>query len=204
MVATGIAAAQSPGKYDSVYLNVKVPGVYMTFERLGKRVPLREGESDQGWFLTIHNNYRWSLRFTALGDIPKQNGDADLVYDVIEDPHGYPPSPIPSGNWFDVVSTEVLQSGRTLLFSVPKANLNEGLGIRIEFNYEWEAGRPIQPVHHITFCHSELPARFRKGEKRRPGWMEGGTVGSPATPMPSPLPTTLTIPTAPEVTPRKK
>lgn len=202
--AVGIAAAQSPGKNIGVYLDPTKPGVYMTFERLGKRVPLREGETEEGWFLKIHNNTRWTLHLVALGDVPKQNGDVDLVYDVVEDPEGYPPSPMPFGNWFDVVADEVLRPGRTLLFSAPKVNLGEGLGIRIEFKYEWEAGRPREPVHHISFYHSELPANFRKGEKRRPGWMEGQIVSTPTTPILSPLPSILTITPAPERPPDRK
>jgi hypothetical protein len=174
----------------------------MTFERLGKRVPLREGESDEGWFLKIHNNMRWPLRLTGLGDVPKQNGDVDLVYDIIGDPQGYPPAPVPAGNWFDVVSTEVLRPGRTLLFSVPKIKLGEGLGIRIDFNYEWESGRSGEPVHQVVFYHSALPSSFRKGEKRRPSWMEGQAPEPPAAATPSPLPITLTLP-GPEP-PRKK
>jgi hypothetical protein len=198
----GVAAGQRADNTGRVFVDAAKPGVYITFESLGKRVPLRAGETDEGWFLKIHNNTRWSLKFVALGELPKQNGDADLVYDVVEDPQGYPPSPIPTGNWFDVVSSETLLPGKVLSFSVPKANLGEGLGLKIRFQYEWDAGRVGEPEHSILFYHSQLPASLRKGERRRPGWMEGQFVGGPV-PLPSPLPTTLTPPPEP-VPPRKK
>jgi hypothetical protein len=192
LLAVGIGAAQPRGKTASVFQDPSRPGVYISFERTGRRLPMRVGETSEGWFLKIHNNTRWSLTLESLGDGPKQNGDADLVYDVIEDPQGYPPSPIPAGNWFDLVSEASVRAGKSLDFSVPKAKLGEGLGIKVRFNYEWDAHRTAEPEHTIAFYHSELPASFRKGEKRRPSWMEGTVPGDPALPTASPLPAVLT------------
>ena len=79
LLMVGLVAAQRPDKSADVFLDAAKPGVYITFENIGRRVPIRAGETDEGWFLKIHNNTRWLLRFVALGEVPKQNGDADLV-----------------------------------------------------------------------------------------------------------------------------
>lgn len=183
--ALGLAA---PGQSRSVFLNPAKPGAYVTFERIGKRIPERANETEQGIFLKIHNNTHWILIFDALDDGPSENGDASLMYDVIEDPRGYPTLPLPAGNWFDVVNSVWLRPSKSLLFSVPMAKLGVGLGLSIRFNYEWDANRIGEPRHTLVFYHSELPENLRRGEKRRPGFMEGVVEAPEHLPLPPYLP----------------
>ena len=43
------------------------PTVYITFEQFGQREPLRLNESNEGVWLRLHNNSRWSLILEAHG-----------------------------------------------------------------------------------------------------------------------------------------
>src|SRR5690349_14129711 len=43
------------------------PTVYLTFVRSGKREPEHVDESDQGVWLRLHNNTRWTLSLDAYG-----------------------------------------------------------------------------------------------------------------------------------------
>ena len=48
-------------------VSVSHPSVYLSFFRVGKREPIHTGESDQGVWLRLHNNSRWSLVLNAHG-----------------------------------------------------------------------------------------------------------------------------------------
>jgi hypothetical protein len=155
------------------------PSVYITFERFGEREPLEPGESREGIWLRFHNNTKWPISFRAFG-VPRELGEVGMYYEIEELPQsplergshssteakeeikrkseipiGYLP-----GDSFDVISIE---SGDSILFSVPSDHLAEGLYLRIAFNYGWEdhndvtAGR--EAYHYITFSSSELPRR---------------------------------------------
>jgi hypothetical protein len=50
----------------------ELPAVYITFECAGNREPRREGESNKGIWLRLHNNFRWAL--TVPGFNPKVPG----------------------------------------------------------------------------------------------------------------------------------
>ena len=174
LTATLLCIAEAQTNSGSVFLRPERPGVYITFVRLAAREPMRVGESKRGAFFRLHNNMRWDLLLRMNG-VPKRNGEAGIFYNVIEDPSGYPPTPLPPGEpRLDVSSVNPVQSGDSIEFSVPQEHIGEGFGLQIEFNYAWEArdrsGIPTanEPVHIVAFYHSELPASMRRGERRRP------------------------------------
>jgi hypothetical protein len=168
-----------------IFRDATKPGVYITFVRMGVRETLHADDSTERVFLRIHNNTRWDLLLDVNG-VPKSWGDALPYYDVVEDPEGYPPSPLPRGHGGHVCSIDRLRPGESFLFSVPRAHLGEGLAIQVDFNYSWEADRPNEPRHSVVFYHSDLPEKYRLGERRRSGYPE--LVEPPAPPEPPTIP----------------
>lgn len=139
--------------------NVKdKPTVYISFERTGKREPLLNGEGDEGIWLRLHNNTRWSIKLD-MNDVPSEEyGDADLFYEVVAD------EKVVVDMRCHVCSSDRVPPGESLLFSVPQEHLAKGRAIRIRFTYEWEEDENRstsgEPQHHVSFYSSKLPSGF--------------------------------------------
>jgi hypothetical protein len=149
--------------------NVRVrrdkPTVYLSFQRAGQREPLRNGESDEGIWLRLHNNTQWAIKL-EMNDAPsKEYGDVVLFYEVISD----------STRIVDmrchVCSVNNLSPGKSLSFSLPREFLNHDEAIRISFNYEWEpdehGSTSSEPVHYVYFYNSQLPPEIQRGDESR-------------------------------------
>jgi hypothetical protein len=129
--------------------------------RTGKRKPLEEGESDQGIWLRVHNNTKWSLIFRAGGVPDSSYGDAVLFYRVERTDGKNVPAPI--GYQRHVSSVIQLRPGKSFLFSLPREHLAEGLAIELAYNYQWESTRDGafvregEPRHFVSFDSSAIP-----------------------------------------------
>ena len=169
--------AQRPKPVDKkvdVRINKNQPTVYVTFERKGERKPLYVEESNQGLWLRLHNNTRWTIIMPSFG-VPKPLGDAGLFYEVeairgeetIEGPSGLEVrrlevDRVPIGYRLDHTYSPLrLESGKSILFSIPREHLVRNLAVRISFHYEWEGEHAIsrgnEPQHNVYFCSSKLP-----------------------------------------------
>lgn len=144
--------------FNNVRLDKNKPSIYVAFEKRGKRQPLYEGEVDEGVWLRLHNNTRWTVYLCTFG-VENSYGDLGLFYSVerrssLPDrtmdsriPLGYQPS--------HVCNVVNLEPGKSLLFSVPANHVAQGLKIRITFNFSWErygdvlAG--LEPQHSVFF-----------------------------------------------------
>lgn len=132
------------------------PTIYISFERTGKREPLRNGESAEGIWLRLHNNSRWAIRLHASEVPSKVYGDAGLFYEVLAD------EKVTVDMNCHVCSANMLAPGKSILFSLPREYLDEGLSVRINFNYEWELDKNVsyalEPQHFVYFHSSRLPS----------------------------------------------
>lgn len=143
----------------SVRITKQKPSVYLTFERKGTRSPLYEGESNLGIWLRLHNNTRWTIIFPAFG-VPEALGQVGMFYEIEEEtskkkgpdlPTGYRPG--------HLYSSYYLRPGASVVFSIPREHLAEGLALRLSFSYEWEdqddvfAGREVK--HQVYFSSSD-------------------------------------------------
>lgn len=130
------------------------PTVYVSFDHAGKREPLRNGESENGIWLRLHNNTRWAIRLD-MGDAPKEYGDAVLFYEVLSG------EKVIVDMRCHVCSTNKLPPGKSILFSLPREYLDEGRAIRIGFSYEWEEDESrstsLEPQHYVYFYSYNLP-----------------------------------------------
>ena len=141
------------------------PTIYISFERLGRREPLKTGESNQGVWLRIHNNTNWSITFSAFG-VPHSLGDMGVYYEIEAEPE-ISLSDVPIGyRPIDVYSTIVLHPKESVGFSVPREHLAKGLGIYVKFNYEWEKRKGYvniegEPEHRVYFRYLDLPKKVQ-------------------------------------------
>lgn len=168
-----------------VRLSRNKPTVYITFERAGKREPLEAGESDEGIWLRLHNNTRWTITFPAFG-VPETLGEVGMFYEVeaIRNIETYRDAPksgesqrqeqaaqeTPVGYRLGHVSSTVqLPPGDSIVFSVPREHLNKGLALHLSFSYEWQnqddvfAGR--DPRTYVYFYSSALPQTIQRNGK---------------------------------------
>jgi hypothetical protein len=140
-------------KKEVIRIKKDIPTVYMTFERVGTRKPLKEGEGTEGVWLRLHNNTRWFIMLD-MNDVPTEYGDAGLFYDVLLD------GKVKYERQCHVCSSNRLSPGRSLIFSLPREDLGKGGAIRVRFSYGWEnpddasAGR--EPEHYVYFYTSAL------------------------------------------------
>lgn len=139
------------------------PHVYISFEREAKRKPLRTGEGNRGVWLRFHNNSKWRVG-VCMWDVPKEYGDKDITYEVerYKKESGLEKTPI--ANATDGCPQEYIEPGKSVLFSVPREHLANGLSIKVPFRYEWEDdpdgfANPLEPRHYAYFYSSEIPKK---------------------------------------------
>lgn len=139
------------------------PSVYLSFEREGKREPLEEGESEKGIWLRFRNNSKWQVG-VCIFSVPKEYGDEGVFYEVErfisentsnvgETPIGY----VVKGGCL----RQLIAPRKSLLFSVPREHLADGLAIKVAFRYEWEDNTDVvsgrEPTHYAYFYSTDLP-----------------------------------------------
>jgi hypothetical protein len=166
LATVGLPQQEKTPPIDSdVRISKAQPTVYITFVRLGKRKPEHTDESNEGVWLSLHNNTKWSLVLHAYGagGYTFARGDEEEVgmfygIEEVSEPKGLavftrsqkdkPPetaeqdgerdcSPL-YDNWCHVCSTIILPPGKSLLFSLPRESLCEKHKIYLVYNYEWE------------------------------------------------------------------
>jgi hypothetical protein len=130
------------------------PSVYITFERAAKIASRSNGELEETVWLRLRNNTRWSIILDMNG-IPPEYGDAALYHDVLLD------GKVIAEERCHVCSFNPLPSGRSLVFSIPRADLRQGYSIRVKFSYGWENGNDVaggREVEHFVYFHgSSIP-----------------------------------------------
>jgi hypothetical protein len=163
LILTGIILSvryEVSGQKDNSFLvDDKRLSVYITYVKKGVRKPRYSNESNQGVWLRLHNNTRWSIRFCG-GAFEKENNAHAVNHNVgvleawknkIKD------SAIPKGYYAHVCMMQVLESGKSLDFSIPSEHLGEGLMINLPFQYEWEKVSSSEPTHLVFYYSNALP-----------------------------------------------
>jgi hypothetical protein len=161
---------RTAGKVPNPTVIANKSGVYVTFERFGKRTPLRDDESGEGVWLRLNNNMRYSISVCAF-IIPEEgeqlntfnkNAQMGVKYDVVLNPVAItderPNIDVPVGyNTGNTCSLFEVKSGKSLLFAVPAEHLVKGLSIKIPFSYEWEDETVNNPTHFVYFNSANIP-----------------------------------------------
>lgn len=147
-------------------------GVYVTFERLGKRTPLRDDENGEGVWLRLHNNMRYSISLCAFGISEEgeqlitygKDTQIGVKYDVVLNPVAItaerPNIDVTVGyNTGSTCHLFEVKSGKSLVFAVPAEHLVKGLSIKIPFSYEWEDETVNNPTHFVFFNSLDIPKK---------------------------------------------
>lgn len=136
------------------------PSVYISFERQGILKPLHTGDSNKRVWLRFHNNSKWQVGF-CMWDVPKEYGDKDVPYETerYKNKDKAAPITISEENSCPVM---FIGSGKSVLFSVAREHLAEGLAIKVEFRYEWEMEpdgfmSELEAKHFAYFYSSDIP-----------------------------------------------
>jgi hypothetical protein len=147
------------------------PGVYIDFERAGKRPPPGDDVSDEAVWLKLHNNMRFSIKFCAFSLIDEKGnlltyeeaGEIGLNYEVeLTNPSNFvgTQSDVPTGNKSTgLCHVFTLEAGKSIVFSVPAEHLIKGLSIKVPFNYEWEKESEDNPTHFVYFNSARIPKK---------------------------------------------
>lgn len=166
------AQGQSQKKTVNPTIVTDKPGVYVAFERLGKRTPLRDDESGDGVWLRLYNNMRYSISLCAFGISEEgeqlitygKNTQIGVKYDVVLNALAItderPNVNVPVG--YNTVSTCHLfkvQPGKSMVFAVPAEHLVKGLSIKIPFSYVWEGETVNNPTHFVYFNSLNIPIK---------------------------------------------
>jgi len=136
------------------------PHVFISYEREGEIEPLYVGESEKRVWLRLHNNSKWKIMFCS-GPIPKEYGETEITH-AIERYKGY--GETPGTRSADSCGYLILESGKSVLFSVPREHLANGLAIKVQFRYEWEidpdgSENLLEPKHYTYFYSSDIPKK---------------------------------------------
>ena len=180
----------------TIYITFERPGkVKPTPTRLAATDTSRRQSDDpniQVVWLRLHNNTRWAINFPtdslyvgpkitairlcdgrgALGLRTDIEVNARYEADAVSGDESARTSDAaqpPVIRRSDVFSTSWLPPGGSVIFSVPREHLAEGLAIYIPYNYEWEYGERIfrsdEPQHRVYFRASDLPERVQTTSK---------------------------------------
>ena len=140
------------------------PNVYVSFEREGKRKPFKTGDSNKGVWLRFHNNSKWKVG-VCMFDVPKEYGDKELNYEVERYENAGDSEETPTANDPEGSCPLVfMESGKSVLFTVPREHLAKGLAIKVQFRYEWETESDgftseLEPKHYAYFYSSDIPKK---------------------------------------------
>jgi hypothetical protein len=153
ILSVASVGAQSRGQ--NPRLSQSHPSVYITFERAAKIASDSSGELEETVWLRLRNNTRWPIILDMNGVSSKEYGDAALFHDVLLD------GKVIAEERCHACSFNPLPPGRSLVFTVPRADLREGYSIRVRFSYGWENGNDVaggrEVEHFVYFHHSALP-----------------------------------------------
>ncbi len=176
-----VSAIQQSSQYKSRPMLIRKdrPSVYIEFERSGKASPLFEGERDDRIWLRLHNNTQWAIVFCSF-TVNNKYGGTGIVYEVKRYQQGLggderrsresasliesnqiESTKIPQGyRTGDTCTSYSLESGKSVVFSIPRDHLGKNLYLAIEFWPAWE-NRDNElgnfPQYHVSFGNQELP-----------------------------------------------
>jgi hypothetical protein len=178
------ALAQGQQPISGFVLNSAKPYVYLQFDHVGPRKPLRDGESNIGLWLRIVNNCRAPISVPTFG---LTSGDAgvgvfdEVVPDVmnavvinsgaidLSEGSASSSAPIhpPRGYSAEVFSTTRVLPGKDLLFSVPINHVGDQWFMRVRFVLD--VNKPsvgTGPYTYLEFSKTELPPGVTKNSGR--------------------------------------
>lgn len=159
-------------------LDTNKPYVYLTFDHVGERTPVFEGESRQGVWLRFVNNCRIPV---TIGSFDPGNHDpgTGVLHEVVTIPKrgsgGIPASAetrsedsgkAPEGYTSEVYSRMTVQPGKSVLFSVPLEHLSPNWYLRVRFSLAVSSSKVgDQPYSYADFRWDQLHEKVTSRSK---------------------------------------
>jgi hypothetical protein len=184
--STAVAQAAPCDASKDARIDKNNPGVYLTFERLGKAVnpldtrlmePSDASNSKQKGsdvWLRLHNNTCWPIQLLTFSMyLPKKRPDerpadwikrARYLENNTEISIAYDVQEKDGRRHFspfDSFSVSRIPSGASVIFSVAREDLSKERSIFVDFNYEWEedergSTRTNEPQHRVEYRSYDL------------------------------------------------
>jgi hypothetical protein len=182
LVVASFGALAQVGQ-DEFVLDGSKPYVYLEFDHVAPRRPIKEGEPPTGLWLRIVNNCRVGIRIGTFGSSGDDAG-IGVLHEVVpyahrvrvevqysvpmvpaepepadEQPRPAKPTP-PEGYWAEVHSTTRIGPGESVLFSVPTNHVGEKWFMRVLFTLDVSRPRVGNgPYSYVDFSETQIPRR---------------------------------------------
>jgi hypothetical protein len=173
------AFAQNRSIQDFV-IDQSKPYVYLKFDHIGPRKPIRDGESNTGLWLRVVNNCRIPIVFESFGMPPGIPG-AGVMDEVVEN------EPVlqiystpeegkkirrrdklqklkrkPEGYSSETVGVIQVLPGTDILFSVPLNHVDDGWHMRMKFALDLDKSSiSVGPFTYLSFYEWDIPKELR-------------------------------------------
>jgi hypothetical protein len=141
--------------------NSSRPSAFISFEKTGTQ------NAKESIWLRFNNNTKWNIYVRTTG-FDKETDEYGVSYEVKILPDWkdkIKENDVPFGRQIaHVGSVRTIESGKSLLFNVPKSHLAEGLYITVDFSYEWEltgfgGGGGLEISHRAAFFSWQLTSQ---------------------------------------------
>ena len=161
-------------------VNHSKPYVYLTFDHIGSRNPVKDGEGETGLWLRVVNNCRIPIVFMSFA-MPKGDPGVGLMDEVVdvepmiqifnsaEEEKEYDRHEElrklkhkPAGYAFETGGIVRVQPGKDVLFSVPLNHVDDDWFMRVKFALD--VGRSsvaVGPFTYLPFYEWDIPKEFR-------------------------------------------
>jgi hypothetical protein len=160
-------------------LDQSKPYVYLKFDHIGPRKPLRTGEGNTGLWLRVVNNCRIPILFLA-SDAPRGESGVSLMDEVVEtEPMLQIYSPEeedeiqrreklrkskhkPEGYSSETSGVVRVQPGADILFSVPLNHVDDDWYLRVKFVLDLDKSSvAVGPFTYLPFYEWNIPKELR-------------------------------------------
>jgi hypothetical protein len=135
------------------------PYVYLKFDHLGPREPLKYGESSKGIWLRLVNNCYLPIRIRVYG-VGTPGGGIGVDFNVVRVPmhilsDNEPTGDLPSGYSTENGGTQTIAPSKDLMFNVPVGSVTKAWYIEVGFNFVLS-----EPGHGAYHPHSVADFRW--------------------------------------------
>jgi hypothetical protein len=171
--AVAFAQKSTPDLVHQFVIDNSKPYVYIKFDHIGDRKPVKDGESSRGLWLRLVNNRYLPIKVRTFGfgtGDPGVGVDFDVVRRGIhiisnDEPRGEPPFGYVTENADEVT----ILPKKDLLFSVPAESVTKAWYIQVRFNFDLpEPKHGYHPYGVADFTWWDTPEEIRSSHSSAP------------------------------------
>jgi hypothetical protein len=181
----GANAFPQENQPSSFVLDQSKPYVYLQFDHIGPRKPMRDGEGETGLWLKVVNNCRIPISFLGSDASPGEPGVVLMDEVVPEEPYlrvYFSPQEEkeaekqrkltlqnlkhkPEGYSSETPGVITVQPGEQILFSFPRNHVTDDWYLRVKFALKLNPSSiAVGPFTYLPFHEEDIPPEFRKNQ----------------------------------------